>query len=46
LADYWALDVAVDEASSVATIEGASAASIMTVLVDVEVRPALSVATY
>jgi hypothetical protein len=43
--DHWALDVAVVEASAVGTIEGASAAWMMTVLVVVEVRPALSVAT-
>jgi len=33
------------EAAAEGTIEGASAASMMTVRVDVEVRPALSVAT-
>ena len=36
---------AVDDASAVGTIEGAVAASMMTVLVDVEVTPAWSVAT-
>jgi hypothetical protein len=37
--------VAVDEASSVGTIEGASAPSMMTVLVEVEVRQDWTVAT-
>jgi hypothetical protein len=41
---YWALEVAVDEASAGA-IEAASAPRMMTVRVVVEVRPALSVAT-
>jgi hypothetical protein len=40
---YWEVDVAVVDASYVGTIEGA--ASIMTVFVNVAVRPALSVAT-
>jgi hypothetical protein len=39
---YWALDVAVDEASSVGTIEGAEAASMMTCRVEVDVRPVWS----
>jgi len=43
LADYCALDAAVDEALSAGTIEGAG--WMMTVRVEVEVRPALSVAT-
>jgi hypothetical protein len=43
LADYWALDVAVDEALADGTIEGAS---MMTVLVLVDVRPFWLVATY
>jgi hypothetical protein len=42
LLDYWAVDVPVDEASSVGTIEGV--AWMMTVLVVVEVRPGWSVA--
>jgi hypothetical protein len=42
---YWALDVAVDEASAEKAIEGASAAAMMTVLVVAEARPALLVAT-
>jgi hypothetical protein len=40
---YWEVDVAVGDASYVGTIEGA--ASIMTVLADAAVRPALSAAT-
>jgi hypothetical protein len=43
LANYWTLDVAVDEASSVGTIEGAW---MMTVRVVVAARPDCSAATY
>jgi hypothetical protein len=41
LTTYWALEVAVDEAAAGGTIEGAS---MMTVRVLVELRPALLVA--